>query len=43
MGKALKSSFEVAVQATRRDSFYEKEGFSSLYNTAVLKLHCKSY
>ena len=41
-GKALKSSFGVPMQATRRDSFYGKEGFS-LGNTAVLKLYCKSY
>ena len=37
MGKALKSSFGVAMQATRRDNFYGKEGFS-LCNTAALKL-----
>ena len=37
MGKALKSSFGVAMQATRRDNFYGKERFS-LCNTAALKL-----
>ena len=42
MEKTLKSSFGVAMQATRRDNFYGKEGFS-LCNTAVLKLYCKSY
>ena len=42
MEKTLKSSFGVAMQATRRDNFYEKEGFS-LCNTAILKPYCKSY
>ena len=37
MGKALKLSFGVAMQATRRDNFYGKEWFS-LCNTAALKL-----
>ena len=37
MGKALKSSFGVAMQATRRDNFYGKEGFS-LCNAAAWKL-----
>ena len=41
-GKALNSSFGVAMQAIRRDNLYEKEG-SSLCNTAALKLYCKSY
>ena len=39
--KTLKWSFGVAVQATRRDNFYGKEGFS-LCNTTVLKFSCKS-
>ena len=38
----LKSSSGMAMQATRRDNFYGKKGFS-LCNTAVLKLYCKSY
>ena len=42
MLKTLNLSFRVAMQATRRDNFYGKEGFS-LCNTAVLKLYCKSY
>ena len=42
MGKALKSSFRVAMQAIRRDNFYGKEGFS-LCKTAVVKLYCKSF
>ena len=42
VGKALKSSFRVAMQAIRKDNFYEKEGFS-LRNTVVLKLNCESY
>ena len=42
MGKALKLSFGVAMQAIRRNNFYGKEGFS-LCNTTVLKLYCKSY
>ena len=42
VGKALKWSFGVVMQATRRDNFYGKEGFS-LCNTAVLKLYFKSY
>ena len=37
MGKALESSFGVAMQAARRDNFDGKEGFS-LCNTAALKL-----
>ena len=41
-GDALKSLFGMAVQAARRDSFNGKGG-SSLCNTAVLKLYCKSY
>ena len=41
-GKVLKSSFGVAMQATRRGNFYGKEGFS-LCNTVVLNLYCKSY
>ena len=41
-GDALKSLFGVAMQAKRRENFYEKGGFS-LCNTAVLKLHCKSH
>ena len=40
--ETLKSSFGVAMKATRRDNFYGKEGFS-LYKTVVLKLYCKSY
>ena len=39
---ALKSSFGVAMQATRENSFHG-EGRFSLRNTAVLKLYCKSY
>ena len=39
---SLKSSFGVAMQATRTDSFYGEGGFS-LCNTAVLKFYCKSY
>ena len=42
LGDALKSSSQVAMQATRKDKFYGKERFS-LFNTAVLKLYCKSY
>ena len=42
MGKALKSSFGVAVKAIRRDKFHGKDGFS-LCNTAVLRFYCKSY
>ena len=38
VGKALKSSFEVAMQATRRSKLYGNEGFS-LCNTDVLKLY----
>ena len=38
VGKALKSSFGVAMQATRRSKLYGNEGFS-LCNTAVLKLY----
>ena len=41
-GDSLKSSFGVAMQATRTDSFYGEGGFS-LCNTAVLKFYCKSY
>ena len=37
MEKTLRTSFGVEMQATRRDNFYEKEGFS-LCNTAALKL-----
>ena len=37
MGKALTSSFGLAMQATRRANFHEKESFS-LCNTAALKL-----
>ena len=40
--KTLKLSFGVAKQATKRENFYAKEGFS-LCNTAVSKLYCKSY
>ena len=42
VGKTLKPSFEVAIQAKRRDNFYGKEGFS-LCNTVVLKLYSNSY
>ena len=38
VGKVLKSSFGVAMQATRRSKFYGNEGFS-LCNTDVLKLY----
>ena len=44
---SLKSSFRVAMQATREEGrgggpFYT-EGELSLCNTAVLKLYCRSY
>ena len=42
VGDALKSLFRVAMQATRRENVYGKDGFS-LCNTAVLKLYCTSY
>ena len=38
MGKALKPSFGVAMQAIRRSKFYRNEGFS-LCNTHVLKFY----
>ena len=41
-GNDLKSLFEVAMHATRRDDFYGKGGFSSC-NSVVLKLYHKSY
>ena len=42
MEDALKSSFWVTMQARKGDSFY-MEGRLSLYNTATLELHYKSY
>ena len=42
VGKALKSSFGVTMQAIRRENFYRKDVFS-LCITAALKLYCKSY
>ena len=42
VGRALKPSFRVAMQAIRRDNFHGKEVLS-LCITDVLKLYCKSY
>ena len=44
MGDALKLPFRVAgqLQATKRDNCYGEKTYS-LYNTAALKLYCKSY
>ena len=42
VGKDLKSSFEVTMQAIRTDNFYGEKGFS-LCNTAVLKFYCQSF
>ena len=42
VGDALKLSFGVAMQTTRRDNFYGKKGFS-LCNATVLKFYCKLY
>ena len=42
VGKALKSSFGVAMQAIRRENIYGKEVLSFCI-TAILKLYCKSY
>ena len=38
MGDALKTSFRVTMQTTRREQFNEEGGFS-----AILKFYCKSY
>ena len=50
VGDSLKSSFAVAMQATRKENFYWKGGGGgaggggiSLGNTAVLKLYCRAY
>ena len=42
VGDVLKSSFGVAMEATRWTVFMGKRGFS-LCNTVVLKLYCQSY